>query len=739
MDLDPQQISQDELERKQILSKYRSLLRVCKPFLKRGDKRQIRLAFDMAIDAHKDMRRKSGEPYIYHPIEVAQIVAEEIGLGTTSVICALLHDTVEDSEITLEDIEREFGKTISRIIDGLTKISGLYFKNSSQQAENFRKMLLTLADDVRVILIKLADRLHNMRTLDSMPRDKQLKISSETMFLFAPLAHRLGLYSIKSELEDLAMKFTEPETYKSIAQKLSDTKVKRTKYIKEFIEPIVNELEKQGLKFEVKGRPKSIYSIWNKMKKQNVDFEEVYDLFAIRIIIDSASEVEKADCWKVYSLVTDFYTPNPSRLRDWISMPRANGYESLHTTVMGQEGKWVEVQIRSKRMNEVAEKGLAAHWRYKEKEGNDNQFDDWLKRIRELLENSEPNALEFVEDVKLQLYNKEIFVFTPKGELRKMPQKATALDFAFEIHSDLGMMCIGAKVNFKLVPLSHQLQNGDQVEILTSKIQKPNSDWLAFVVTAKAKSKIKQSLKEQRKKESVEGKELLARKLKSLKVNLNEASINRMVKFFALPSSLDLYYLIAIGKIDLMQVKSCFEDPEPIEKQGKLDTKNFQVFVKSPSGQNDTELIIDDKIDKIAYTISSCCTPIPGDDIFGFVTVGEGIKIHRSNCPIAVNLLSKYGYRVVKAKWTQSQEVSFLAGIKISGIDEVGIISNLSQVISGDFKVNMRSISVVSNDGMFEGTIMIFVNDTNHLDTLIRNISNVKGVLKASRIESQRN
>lgn len=732
-------LSREEVERVEILRRYRSLLRAVKPFMKKGDKRLLRMAFDMALDAHKDMRRKSGEPYIYHPLEVARITVEEIGLGTTSVICALLHDVVEDTEITLEEIEKEFGNVVARIIDGLTKISGLYNKstNTSDQAENFRKMLLTLADDVRVILIKLADRLHNMRTLDSMPKEKQLKIASETSFLFAPLAHRLGLYAVKSELEDLALKYTEPEVYKDIARKLQETKAKRDRFIRDFIVPIRREMETTGMSFEIKGRPKSIFSIWNKMRKQGVEFEEVYDLFAIRIIIDSEPEREKADSWRAYSVVTDLYQPNPKRLRDWISTPKANGYESLHTTVMGAGGRWVEVQIRTRRMDEIAEKGLAAHWKYKET-GSDNAFDDWLRRIREVLENPEPNALEFIDNFKLQLYAKDVFAFTPKGDLIKLPGGATALDFAFEIHTDIGMKCIGAKVNHKIVPLSYELQNGDQVEILTSSIQKPKADWLNFVTTAKAKSKIKQAIKDYRREMAEQGKDIFERKMKQWKTPITEELMAKVVKQFNVQSATDLHYLIATERLDLAQLKAFILNPYKVENRSlpRIDEKNFGNLVRSSSSAADDLLIIDDKISKIDYTLANCCNPIPGDEIFGFVTINEGIKIHRVNCPNAVHLLSKYSYRVVKAKWTAASAVSFLAGIRITGLDDIGIISGISQVISNDLKVNMRSISVVSNDGMFEGNIMVFVNDTKHLETLMRKLLQVKGVLKVSRFDS---
>ena len=529
-----------EAEKNEILKRYRTLLRASKSTLQKGDKRMIRKAFEVALESHKDMRRKSGEPYIYHPIAVAQIAAEEIGLGTTSIVCALLHDVVEDTDMTLEDIEREFGKKVAMIIDGLTKISGVFDTNSSLQAENFRKMLLTLADDVRVILIKLADRLHNMRTMEFMPRDKQLKLSSETVYLYAPLAHRLGLYTIKSELEDLSMKYMERETYQFIKNKLNEKKTEREKFIRDFIEPVKKVLEGQGLESEMFGRPKSIHSIWNKMKKKAIPFEEVYDLFAIRIILDSTPENEKADCWKAYSIVTDLYRPNPDRLRDWISSPKANGYESLHTTVMGPRGQWVEVQIRTKRMNEIAEKGFAAHWKYKES-STDSGLDLWVQKVRDMLKNPDSNALDFLDDFKMNLFSDEIFIFTPKGALIQLPLGATALDFAFEIHTDVGASCIGAKVNHKLVPLAHKLQNGDQVEIITSSKQSPKEDWLSIVVTAKAKAKIKSALKEEKRKVAEDGKEILERKLKSLKITYNSENIHKLSYYFKLPSTQELF------------------------------------------------------------------------------------------------------------------------------------------------------------------------------------------------------
>jgi len=727
-----------EAEKQEILKRYRALLRASKSTLQKGDKKEIRKAFEMALESHKDMRRKSGEPYIYHPIAVAQIAAEEIGLGTTSIVCALLHDVVEDTDITLDDIEREFGKKSAKIIDGLTKISGVFDYNSSLQAENFRKMLLTLADDVRVILIKLADRLHNMRTMDFMPRQKQLKIASETIYLYAPLAHRLGLYTIKSELEDLSMKYLEPDTYKFIANQLNEKKAERNAFIKTFADPIKEFLTEQGLKPSIYGRPKSIHSIWTKMKNKNIPFEEVYDLFAIRIILDSPPEKEKADCWKAYSVVTDLYRPNPDRLRDWVSSPKGNGYESLHTTVMGPKGQWVEVQIRTQRMNEIAEKGFAAHWKYKEAT-NDNGLDQWIQKVREMLSNPEANALDFLDDFKMNLFSDEIFIFTPKGALLQLPLGASALDFAFEIHTDVGAKCIGAKVNHKLVPLSHKLQNGDQVEIITSSKQAPKEDWLNIVVTAKAKSKIKSSLKEEKRKIAENGKEILERKLKSLKITYNTENLQKLAYFFKLPSTQDLFIGVANEKIELKDLKDYLASEKEIENRGAHhngEGQHIEALLNKIKGPESDVLLIGEDLQKIDYALAVCCNPIPGDDVFGFVTVTEGIKIHRTNCPNAAQLMANYGYRVVKAKWNRQKELTFLTGLHIIGIDDVGLINNITKVISNDFKVNMRSITVDTNDGIFDGSIKIFVNDKEHLDHLIKNLLDVKGVTGVTRFDA---
>lgn len=728
-----------EAEKKEILKRYRALLHACKRTLEKGDKILIRKAFDIALEAHKNMRRKSGEPYIYHPIAVAHICAEEIGLGTTSVVCALLHDVVEDTDLTLDDIKRLFGTKEAKIIDGLTKISGVFDQSSSLQAENFRKMLLTLSDDVRVILIKLADRLHNMRTLESMKRDKQLKIASETLYLYAPLAHRLGLNAIKTELEDLGLKYTEPEVFDDIEKRLREAEPERKKFINKFMVPIKEILEEQGLKTKIIGRPKSIFSINNKIKNKGVPFEEIYDLFAIRIIIDTPPENEKTDCWRVYSIVTDFYHPSPDRLRDWISTPKANGYESLHTTVMGPEGKWVEVQIRTVRMDELAEKGYAAHWKYKDS-ANESQLDDWIRKIREILESPEENAMEFLDDFKLNLFAEEIFAFTPKGEMKTLPIGATALDFAFDIHTKVGEKCIGAKVNHKLVPLSYKLKSGDQVEILTSNKQTPKEDWLGYVVTARAKSKIKNALKEVRRKISEDGREILERKFNHLKIDFTVSNINELANYFKLQSSQELFYRIALGNINIKHLKDFRQEQGKIvHKSGSIkkadSAQSLEQLVTAARGKSDM-LVLGENLNKIDYKLSPCCTPIPGDDVFGFITINEGIKIHRVNCPNAVQLLSNYAYRVVKAKWTSQELISFLSGIKITGIDEVGLVNNITKIISNELNVNMRSISFDTNDGTFEGTVMVFVHDTNHLTELMKKLKKVNGVLTVTRVDS---
>lgn len=734
-----------EEERKEILKRYRKLLRSAKPLLKNGDAKIIKKAFNVASEAHKEMRRKSGEPYIYHPLEVALVCVEEIGLGTTSIVAALLHDVVEDTDWELEDIDREFGHKVATIIDGLTKISGVFEYGSSQQAENFRKMLLTLSDDVRVILIKLADRLNNMRTLDSMPRHKQLKIASETMYLYAPLAHRLGLYAIKSELEDLYLKYTDSDTYSFIVEKINETRLSRNKFIKSFIAPLEDELLAQGFNFTIKGRPKSVFSIYNKMKNQSIPFEEVYDLFAIRIILDSALENEKPDCWQVYSIVTDFYRPNPDRLRDWVSTPRANGYESLHTTVMSHTGQWVEVQIRTVRMDDIAERGYAAHWKYKDKESASQKsksgLDTWITQVRTLLESNDGSAIEFMDDFRGNLFHDEVFVFTPKGDLRVMPFGATALDFAFEIHTEVGAKCIGAKVNNRLVPINHKLKNGDQVEILTSNKQKPTEDWLNVVVTSRAKAKIKDALRDEKKSVIMDGKEIVQRKLKQMKMDFTSEVVEQLRAFFETKTPNEFYYRVGKGSIDATLIKSFKDFKEQLKQKVKPSTErvkdesSFTKELKHLKGPEHDQLLIGEDMDVVDYVLAKCCNPIPGDDVFGFVTINEGIKIHRTSCPNALELLSNHGNRVIKARWTSQQQIAFLAGLKIIGTDRVGLINDVTKVISNELKVNMRSITVDSDSGLFEGTIKLYVNSTTHLDQLIVNLSKVDGIIKVSRFD----
>ena len=732
----------DQEEKKEILRQYRGLLRELKPKLKTGDKELLRIAFEMAVEAHKTMRRKSGEPYILHPLAVARICVDEIGLGVRSTICALLHDTVEDTDITLDDIKREFGEEIAKIVDGLTKISTVMDTNTSQQAENFKKILLTLTDDPRVILIKLSDRLHNMRTMDSMKQEKQLKISSETVYVYAPLAHRMGLYAIKTEMEDLAMKYLEPDTYRNIAQKLNDTKRERTRYINDFIRPLKDKLEKADFKFEIVGRPKSIHSISNKIKKKGVSFEEVYDLFAIRIIVDSPHDKEKEDCWKVYSMITDEYNPSPERLRDWLSNPKSNGYEALHTTVMGPMGKWVEVQIRTKRMNEIAEKGLAAHWKYKEGATDESRFDKWFQQIREALGNQETNSLDFLQDFKTSFLTEEIYVYTPKGDVKMLPIGATALDFAFGVHTAVGSRCIGAKVNHKLVPIGYKLRSGDQIEIITSAKQKPNQEWLNMVVTSKAKQKIKDTLKEDKRAVAEDGRYILQKKLDAIGGVITQHNLDELAAFYKKNSSLDLLYEIAIKKIDLKELKEFTASgdrlffPKPVKVEN--DPKQDHEIAAKTYDKKDTELIIfGESSDKIMYTLANCCKPIPGDDVFGFVTTGEGLKIHRTNCPNAARLMANYGHRVVKTKWAKNKEISFLTGLKIVGLDDVGVIHKITNLISGEMKCNISAMTIEAKDGIFRGNMKIFVHDKDELDELCNRLMHLQGIETVDRFDTE--
>ena len=742
-----------EKERLEILKRYRKLLRTAKPFLKDDDAKQIKKAFLISAEAHKDMRRKSGEPYIYHPLSVAQICVEEIGLGTTSIIAALLHDVVEDTDTTLAEIEKQFNPKIASIIDGLTKIAGTFEYGTSQQAENFRKMLLTLSDDIRVILIKLADRLHNMRTLTSMAKEKQMKIASETIYLYAPLAHRLGLNAFKSELEDLGLKHTEPEAYKEIAHKLTENKRSRESFVENFIKPIKKTLDERKLNYTIKGRPKSIFSIYNKIKKGNTSFDKIYDLFAVRVVLDVPLEREKSDCWEVYSVVTDHYRPNPSRLKDWVSTPKSNGYESLHTTVMSQpfgqdkEGRWVEVQIRSKRMDEIAEKGVAAHFKYK---GTDTRtsdaFESWLSQVREAIEANDKSqsAVELVEDIKNSLYHEEVFVFSPKGKLIVLQSGATTLDFAFEIHSEVGARCIGAKVGGKLVPLSHKLQNGDQIEILTSSKQKPSEDWLRIVFTTKAKAQIKSFIKEENKTHLIKGRDLIEHRLKHLGFPMLTLEItNQLRAYFNAKDANDLFYRFGKAYINIDQLKHWKLDRELHErKQAEksiqapiVDSKSFkkEMLEYHNERKGSDTLLIGEDMDKVDYTLAKCCNPISGDEVFGFVTINEGIKIHRAACPNSPELLSRHGDRVIKAQWASQIAMSFVVDLIIRGIDRVGLVNDVTRLISEKLQVNITGLNIGVKDGLFEGQISLMVQDTDHLDSLSAEMEQVPGVIEVER------
>ncbi|MDX1544923.1 MAG: bifunctional (p)ppGpp synthetase/guanosine-3',5'-bis(diphosphate) 3'-pyrophosphohydrolase [Christiangramia sp.] len=726
-------------ENKQIARQYKELLRISYQTLTDDDKKLIRKAFDTAVDAHKDQRRKSGEAYIFHPIAVAKIVASEIGLDATSIAAALLHDVVEDTKYTLEDLRKMFGESVAKIVDGLTKISNLKKdKDVSLQAENFRKMLLTLNDDVRVIIIKIADRLHNMQTMDVMRPDKQVKIASETLYIYAPLAHRIGLYNIKTELEDLGLKYTEPEVYHDILTKIKESKEEQDAYIREFSKVIQDSLDKEDLEYEIKGRPKSIYSINRKIKAQNISFDEVYDKFAIRIIYKSEPAQEKFLAWKIYSIVTDHFRPNPTRLRDWISSPKSTGYEALHITVMGPKGRWVEVQIRSERMNEIAEKGYAAHYKYKQGSSREERgFEEWVTRLQEALENPDINAVDFVEQFKLNLYSKEIFVFTPQGDLKSLPKGSTPLDFAFSIHTEIGLHTRGARVNQKLVPLSHELKSGDQVEIITSESAKPNINWLDYANTARARAKIKSSLKEEKKEIAEDGKAVLARKLKAQKIQFNEKTINELVVFFNLKTSLDLFYRVGIGKIDNQMLKDF------ASSRSNAFVSYFKNKIKKPSVSSDLnkeeitakydQLVFGKEEEKLEYKFANCCNPIPGDNVFGFISVNDGIKVHKKDCPNALQLQSNYAYRIIQAKWIDSSQQDFIAVIKLQGIDNIGLVSEVTQEISSNMHVNMKNLNFDSSDGIFSGRITLVVKNNNILNTIIQRLKKINGIDKVSR------
>ena len=729
-----------EKENKAILQEYKELLRISYQTLTAEDKKLIRKAFDVAVDAHKDQRRKSGEAYIFHPIAVAKIVASEIGLGATAIAAALMHDVVEDTPITVEDIERMFNPKVAQLVEGLTKISKVQKEmNVSMQAENFRKMILTLNDDVRVILIKIADRLHNMQTMDSMEASKQVKLASETLYIYAPLAHRLGLYKIKNKLEDLGLKYTEPEVYNEILSKIKETKEEQDAYIEDISDVLKKALDAEGIDYIIKGRPKSIYSIRRKILSQGVSFDEVFDKFALRIVYKSTPHEEKFLAWKIYSIVTDHYRPSPSRLRDWISSPKSTGYEALHITVMGPKGRWVEVQVRSERMDEIAEKGYAAHYKYKNGDSEEGGLDAWLNLLKEALENSETNAVDFVEDFKMNLYSKEIYVFTPKGEIKSLPKGATSLDFAFSIHSEIGIRTRGTRVNGKLVPLNHELKSGDQIEIITSQYQKPTINWLDYVTTSRAKNKIKNVLNENTKKIAEEGKEILTRKLKHLKITLSESVVNELVNFFKLKTSLDLFYRVGIGAIENQQLK------DYATQKSNTFINFFKSKIKrSPSSANEDihkqvlssnydMLVFGADHDKLDYKLSSCCNPIPGDEVFGFITINEGIKVHKKDCPNAISLQSNYAYRIILAKWIDSSQQEFKAILHITGMDTLGLTNKLTKVISDNMNVNIQSISLSGEAGIFNGQISVIVQNNIILKRLIDNIKKIDGIDKVTR------
>ena len=733
-------LTEVEIENNAIAKEYKELLKISYQTLSATDKKLIRKAFDIAVEAHNGQRRRSGEAYVFHPIAVAKIVSSEIGLDATSIAAALIHDVVEDNEnYSINDIEQMFGKVVAKIVHGLTKISKLSKSSDvSLQAENFKKMVLTLNDDIRVIIIKIADRLHNMQTMYSMKPDKQIKIASETLYIYAPLAHRIGLYNIKSELEDLGLKYLEPDVYNDISSRLIESKEEQDHYIEEINKTLSGKLNSEKLKYQIKGRPKSIYSIRNKMIKKGVSFDEVYDRFAVRIIYKSSLKNEKFLAWKIYSIVTDFFTPNPIRLRDWISSPRSTGYEALHITVVGPKNRWVEVQIRSERMNEIAEKGYAAHYKYKQEGDNEGSLDLWLNKIQDTLINNNNNAVDFVEEFKLNLYSEEIFVFTPTGELKSLPKNATSLDFAFSIHTEIGLKTRGVKVNGKLVPLNYKLQSGDRVEILTSDKTKPNANWLDYANTARAKNKIKSSLNEEKKKLAEEGKEILRRKLKQLKISLNDSSINELVRFFKLKTSLDLFYRVGINTIDNPMLKKYASSRSNVlmsflKNRIRRKPKEFDLNKQEITQKYDM-LVFGSDEEKLEYKLSQCCNPIQGDGVFGFLTINDGIKVHKFNCPNALSLQSNYAYRIINAKWIDSSQQDFTVIINISGIDTFGLANNITKVISDNMNVNMKKLNFQTNSGVFSGSITMLVKSNNYAMKVMEKIKKLNGVEKVKRI-----
>ena len=727
-------ISTEKKINRQIAREYKNLLKVSYQTLNENDKDLIRNALDIAIDAHKNQYRKSGEPYIFHPISVAKIVAEKIGLDANSIAAALLHDVVEDSEYNIEKIKSVFGEKIARIVEGLTKISKLKKdKILSIQSENFRKMLLTLNDDVRVILIKIADRLHNLRTMDSMSYEKQIKISSETLYIYAPIAHRIGLYEIKSELEDLSLKYTDSETYNRIKDSLEKTKDDQNLYIRNFARKISDKLKSEDISFKINGRSKSIFSIREKMIKKNISLDEVYDRFALRIIYNSNNKNEKLIAWKIYSIVTDVYRPNPTRLRDWISNPKTNGYEALHITVVGPRKRWIEVQIRSDRMHEIAERGYAAHFKYKQGDEQESGLEDWLNKLKDVLENQESNAIDFVEDFKLNLYSNEIFVFTPEGDLKSLPKGASALDFAFAIHTDLGLKTRGVKVNGKIVPLNFSLKSGDQVQVIKSTNSKPSASWLDYVETSRAKSKIRSALNENKKMIAEDGKEILRRKLKHLKISFTEDIIHKLQNFLNLPTSLDLFYGIGVGSIDNSELKNFAKSQDNSfikffrRKSKKISNKS------SNSNKTYDQLVFGKSSEKLNYKLSACCNPLPGDNVFGFLTINDGIKVHKSNCKNSLSLQSKFAYRILKAKWVNSSQHEFSSTIQIIGIDNLGLVNKITTIISENLNINMEKMSFDTEGDTFTGLITLKVKNKNIIDKLITRLKKIKGVDKVLR------
>jgi guanosine-3',5'-bis(diphosphate) 3'-pyrophosphohydrolase len=734
-----------EIEKKEIIKRYRNLLRVWNSKVP-ADKKLVRKAFDLAADAHKEMRRQTGEPYIYHPLEVATIVAGEIGLGTTSIVSALLHDVVEDTNYTLQDIRFHFGDKVAQIIDGLTKIEEIIDKPTvSPQAENFRKILLTLTQDVRIILVKLADRLHNMRTLEALPSDKQLKIASETSYLFAPLAHRLGLFAIKSELEDLSLKATEPDIYRSLEQKLKETKADRVAFTNKFIYPIKKDMRDKGMKFQIFTREKSIFSIWQKMKKKEIPFDEVYDLYAVRIVLEVPLELEKSECWKVYSIITDHYRPNHSRLRDWISIPKANGYEALHTTVMSHSGRWVEIQIRTRRMDDIAERGYAAHWKYKDLIDTETGLEEWLHKIRDMLIIEDSDAVDFVNDLNLKHFADEIYVYTPKGDVRTLPAGSTVLDFAFAIHTDIGKHCIGAKVNQVLVSRKNPLKNGDQIEVLYSKSTVPEQDWLQSAMTAKARTNIKQFVKEQQRKMTILGKEKLGALFQHFNIPDDKNTIQKFIEFHSINSPADLYFMAANGDIGADETRQFSKEGEsknlfsylsrPFIKSKPVNNKSLSDTIVEKLKEKPESLVLGDDITQIKYVLARCCSPIPGDDVVGFLDEKDSIQIHRTNCQNAIDLMSKFGKRIVKAKWKNKESIGFLTGIRIQGVDKKGFIRKVTEVITEKHNINIRSFHLDTSEGMTEGTIMLYLHDTQTLHKLIENLMGVKEIMKVTRID----